>query len=170
MAFMTGLAGCAKDTAKQAKATAPSKPEKKKVSLEELTALQEAGPQKYVFDPACLRDPFIPIDAVKSAKAPGQEVAEQEKRLTPLQKFDLSQFKLVAVVMAGDNTRALVEDSGGMGYIIQPGTPIGMRGGHVLSILKDKILVEEYTVNYLGEKKSKTSELKLHPIGEGEEQ
>jgi Tfp pilus assembly protein PilP len=70
--------------------------------------------------------------------------------------------------MSGEDSRALVEDGAGLGYIIQNGTPIGMRGGHVISILKDKVQVEEYTVNYLGEKKTLMNELKLHPIEEGE--
>ena len=164
-AFMMGIGGCAKEATTPA-TPAASQPEKKKVSLEELTAMQETRPRKYVFDPTGLRDPFMPIEAVKADK---QRPPDTEGPRTPLQKFELSQFKLVAVVRSGEDSRALVEDSAGIGYIIEKGTPIGMRGGHVISILKDSVQVEEYTVNYLGEKKAQTSELKLHPIVEGEE-
>jgi type IV pilus assembly protein PilP len=166
--FMMGMAGCAKDTTTSAKPPAPSQPEKKKVSLEELTAMQEVVPQKFIYDPKGLKDPFMPIEAVKSDKQRQTDQGEDAVPLTPLQKLELSQFKLVAVVMSGEDSRALVEDGAGLGYIIQNGTPIGMRGGHVISILKDKVQVEEYTVNYLGEKKTLMNELKLHPIEEGE--
>jgi Tfp pilus assembly protein PilP len=54
-----------------------------------------------------------------------------------------------------------------MGYIIQVGTPMGTSNGRVTVISNDKVEVEEYFRNYLGEQKSRIAELKLKAI-EGE--
>lgn len=147
-------------------ATEPSQEEKNRLSLEKLRAIQEAKMREYVFSPEGKLDPFRPIEALIAPRE-AQVATEQTTPLTPLQKMELSQLKLVAVVMANDNTRALVEDSTGMGYIVQVGTLMGTRGGQVVGIQPDKIEVKEFVQNYLGEKKSRIKELKLNPI-EGE--
>ena len=84
-----------------------------------------AGPKKpkgsaYIYEPAGKPDPFKPfILEVKRSRE------EADKALQPLQRYELSQLKLVAIIWNIDNPRALVEDSTGKGYIITKGSYLG---------------------------------------------
>ncbi|MBU2552376.1 MAG: pilus assembly protein PilP [Proteobacteria bacterium] len=138
-----------------------------KLSMEKLLAMYEEKAKEYVWNPEGMNDPFRPIEAVTQAAKATESQEEADRPKTPLERMELSQLKLVAIIMAGDNSRALVEDSAGMGYIIQPGTYMGTRAGQVAAIYPDRVEVEEYFKNYLGERKKRISMLKLKPI-EGE--
>ncbi|MFH1137075.1 MAG: pilus assembly protein PilP [Pseudomonadota bacterium] len=149
------LAGCVKETPEKAapparpKAPAAAKPQADSPSALDMKALVESREETY--EPQSAYDPFMPIpEALDAGANPTNE--ESAEQLTPLQKMDLAQVRLVAIIIDDKNSRALVEDSTGMGYIIQVGTPMGTRGGKVASIMPDKIKVEEYSKNYLGEK------------------
>lgn len=108
-------------------------------------------------------DPFEPFLRVPEAKV---SESEQEKLhirppQTPLEKFDLSQLKLTAILQAPGRTRALVQESTGKGYIISEGTYIGNKGGQVSKILKDRIVVEEKYLDVLGKPAVRDIDLKL---------
>ena len=86
-----------------------------------------------------------------------------------MQKKSLSELKLVAIISDVGNPRALVEDSSGLGYIIQVGTLIGDRKlqGRVTKIYEDSIDIQQM-VGYRGEEKPMIKKLRLRPK-EGEE-
>ena len=60
-----------------------------------------------------------------------------------LQKIELSQLRLTGIILATSGHRGLVQESTGKGHIVKVGTDIGARGGKVVSILKDRVIVEE---------------------------
>ena len=72
------------------------------------------------YDPAGRRDPFRPPRAGNTA-----HTGEQR---TPLQRYEITQLRLVAVIYATKDPRAVVEDDQGLGYIVHLGTPIGPNG------------------------------------------
>jgi len=112
-------------------------------------AATEAPP----YDPSGRRDPFQP--QAKSSGPPS--VGEQR---TPLQQFELSQLRLVAIVWEGSRegaARAVVEDSAGLGYIMQVGTPIGRNDGRVTAIEPGRIVIEEWPINVFGERRRTVS-------------
>jgi Tfp pilus assembly protein PilP len=86
------------------------------------------------------RDPFRPF------------VSEPTKhvQLTPLQKFELGQLKVAGIISGPSMPRAMVEDGGGMGYIVSVGTPMGPNGGVVTAILPGRIVVEESVRDFYG--------------------
>jgi Tfp pilus assembly protein PilP len=101
------------------------------------------------YDPSGRRDPFQP-----QAKSSGPESIGEQR--TPLQQFELSQLRLVAIVWEGNQeagARAVVEDSAGLGYIMQVGTPIGRNDGRVTRIEPGRIEIEEWPVNVFGERR-----------------
>jgi Tfp pilus assembly protein PilP len=113
------------------------------------------------YDPAGRRDPFRPY--VQSFERP-----TITGEVTPLQQYDLSQLRLVAVVTDEKNpagTRAVVEDNSGLGFIVRVGTPIGQTRGRVASIERDRILVESWPTNVFGEQ-SRTVTVKELDAGE----
>ena len=67
--------------------------------------------------------------------------------LTPLQRYDLTELKLVAIIVAGDNSKAMVEDSKGDGYIISKGTLIGDKYGEFEEIKSNEVVVIEKEVD-----------------------
>jgi len=118
----------------------------------------------YVYDPIGKIDPFAPMFRAKtetpevSEKKAGQP---ERKPMTPLEKIALSQLKLVAVMIAPSGNKALVEEASGKGYIVNEGTYIGTNSGRVLSILLDKVVVEEEVEDVLGNLTIKKTEMKL---------
>ncbi len=93
----------------------------------------------------------------------------RKKRIprTPLEKIDLSQLRLVGIVLASSGNKALVEESNGKGYVIKKGTYMGTNAGKVVKIEKDKVLVAEEYEDVLGNVTLRNKELKLpKPPGE----
>jgi Tfp pilus assembly protein PilP len=77
------------------------------------------------------RDPFSP--PASAAPAAG----------TPLERLDLDQVRLVALVHDARPPRALLEDAAGIGYIVGVGTPVGRRGGTVVAIEPGRLRIRE---------------------------
>jgi len=107
------------------------------------------------YDATGRRDPFRPPRAQQDA---GQ--------ITPLQRFDLGQLKLVAVIYDTQTPRAVVEDEAGLGYIVKVGTPIGANNGAVRAIEKGRVVVRERAEDMYGE--SQPSEVVME-IAAGDE-
>jgi len=99
-----------------------------------------------VYDPAGKRDPFRPPRA-------NQTTLAGEAR-TPLQRYDIGQLRLVAVIYDASQPRAVVEDDAGLGYIVRVGTPIGANGGAVKAIERGKLRVEEESVDFYGDRQA----------------
>ncbi|MGD8519629.1 MAG: pilus assembly protein PilP [Desulfobacterales bacterium] len=113
-------------------------------------------------------DPFEPLFKKKRGEAKvwkpkrGQRVPR-----TPLERIDLGQLKLVAIVEAKSGNKAMVEESSGKGYVIEKGTYIGTNAGKVVSIDMNKVLVKEEFEDNMGNVKVRDTELKLlKPAGE----
>jgi len=110
-------------------------------------------------------DPFVPL--IKDQASMKKKIKKRIPR-TPLERMALSQMKLVAIIRGqGRTTKALVEEATGKGYIVSSGTYIGLNGGRITTILKDRLLIEEEVENVLGKIVKQKRELKLRkPAGE----
>ncbi|MBU2520968.1 MAG: pilus assembly protein PilP [Proteobacteria bacterium] len=114
-------------------------------------------------------DPFASIfrDVASEFADQGDGKKESLIPLTPIEKVDLSQLKLVGIISAPSGNKALVEDASGKGFVIKKGTRIGINSGRVVEILKTLVVVEEETENILGKTSLVKRELKLQkPPGE----
>jgi len=116
----------------------------------------------YVYDPIGKRDPFQPFIATQTPVTP----AGEELPVTPLQQYDLSQLKLVAILVGTGEGKAMVEDAEGKGYIVEKGIYVGRNFGKVKAVLKDRVVIEERYKDYMGEVKTKEIVLQLQPPGE----
>ena len=86
---------------------------------------------------------------------------------TPLERIDISQLKLVAIILASSGNRALVEESTGKGYVIKKGTYIGTNSGKVVKIKKETVIVEEEIEDITGKIAIRKRMIKLpKPPGE----
>jgi type IV pilus assembly protein PilP len=149
---------------KEQKATAkpPPQPAPQQTTSSPSTAPTQEVERDYVYDPTGKRDPFQPFIAAQTPVKPvGEEIP-----VTPLQKYDLSQLKLVAIIVGTGEGSAMVEDSEGKGYIIKKGVYVGTNFGKVKTVLKDRVIIEERYKDYTGQVKGKEIILRLHPPGE----
>lgn len=123
----------------------------------------------YGYNPENKVDPFIPL---LQEKPPVEAEATKPARLkriprTPLERIDLGQLKLVAVLRLPGGNKALVEEANGKGYIIGSGTYIGTNEGIVKDILPDRIVVEEQIEDVMGNVTPRNKDLVLQkPLGE----
>ena len=118
------------------------------VRPEATPAVMPAAPvdRDVAYDPTGRRDPFRP-PRVNQLLVGGAE-------RTPLQRYELTQLRLVAVIYDTRDPRAVVEDDGGLGYIIRVGTKVGLNDGVVRGIERGRVLVEEESVDFFGERRS----------------
>ena len=89
--------------------------------------------------------------------------------MTPLQKYETSQLKLVAVLFTPEGNIGLVEDATGKGYFVKKGTLVGKNDGKVTKILNDRVMVEEIFLDVWGQKKVNEIALLLQKAEEGGE-
>ena len=101
------------------------------------------------------RDPFRPATLRKKV------VARPRENLSPLERFELNQLKIVGIVWDLKEPRAMIEDSGGLGYTIKVGAPIGANEGLVKAIHRNEIIVEEFYYDVYGARKKREVSMKL---------
>jgi len=124
-----------------------------------------AVPGKY--DPTGKVDPFEPLFRDKPVQAKKSKRKKRRLPQTPLERIDISQLKLVGIILASSGNRALVEESSGKGYVIKTGTYIGTHSGKVVKIKKETVIVEEEIEDVTGKIAIRKREIKLpKPPGE----
>ena len=170
MAFLFLLTVCgggAPPPSPPVKGKAPSA-EKKKVEPPQIVEKveqkePEKKPEEFVYNPVGKPDPFKPFLQLTD------KGTVRRAHLTPLQKYEISQLKLAAIIISPQGNVALVEDSQGKGYFLKKGTVVGSNDGKVTQILKDRVIVEEVYQDIFGQTKANEISLFLHPAEEGGE-
>jgi type IV pilus assembly protein PilP len=104
---------------------------------------------------AIRRDPFRPFTLNLRA------TVRRRDNLSPLERYELGQLKLVGIVWNTKNPTALVEDASGLGYTVRVGTPIGANEGRVVKISPNTVAVEEEYIDLYGAKKKREVSMKL---------
>ena len=131
------------------------------------TATKSAVGERPFYNPKGKIDPFEPLFRDKPTVASLKKKRKKRTPRTPLEKIDLSQLKLVGIILASSGNRALVEESNGKGYVVKKGTYMGTNAGKVVKIEKDKVIVAEEYEDFRGNVTLRNKELKLpKPPGE----
>jgi type IV pilus assembly protein PilP len=153
------LVACSEETppppAAAQKVAAPAKA----VEVKEVVPVEPE--QRYVYNPAGRRDPFQPL--VVAAR---QAVAAPEEPLTPLQTYDIAQFRLIGIIVGKGEPRAMIVAPDGKSYILQRNIKIGKNGGKVTEVQREMVLVEEKFEDFAGDIRTVIQEIKL-PKREG---
>lgn len=114
------------------KKAAPVKQEAVSKVAEKSSADLKADSDKFR---AALRNPFQSYNVPEPTK--GGRV------LGPLECCELGLFRLMAVISGTNRSRALIMAPDGQKYITKKGDVMGLRGGKIIRIYKNKIIVEE---------------------------
>lgn len=108
----------------------------------------------YAYSPIGKRDPFRSLfDQLQRE--------EQTQQLTDLQKFELDQLKLVAIVSRIATPYAMVEDPTAKGHTLTRGTLIGKNWGRVAQINPECVVIREEYRDYTGRKVTNKSSMCL---------
>jgi type IV pilus assembly protein PilP len=156
------LFGCGEE----APAPPPAAPKKvaapppREVAPPSASETQTPPPPRYVYDPSGRRDPFEPLTMVK------KPIAQKNVPLTPLEKFDLAQLRLIGVILGKGEPRAMVVAPDGKSYILKKGVKVGKNDGRVVGIKPDAVLVEERYYDFSGEIRKSVESIQL-PKREG---
>jgi Tfp pilus assembly protein PilP len=122
------------------------------------------------YNPKGKVDPFEPLlrdETTATAVAKLRAKDDPNRPKTPLEKIDLGQLKLTAILTTPGGNRALMEETSGKGYIIEKGTYIGPNSGKVVGIEAGKVLVEEEFEDIYGKSITQKKEITLpKPPGE----
>ena len=116
------------------------------------------------YNPVGKVDPFAPLYKEDTEKKAQEVVAKPkgpERPRTPLEKLDLGQLKLTAIVTNNGYKRALVEEASGKGYVVTVGTKIGLERGTIIEIAQERIVIEHQKEDDFGKAASQKRELKL---------
>lgn len=113
----------------------------------------------YAYSPKGKIDPFMPW--YEDERPTSKSSVNKRLPLSPLEKVDLSQLKLVGIVLSASVNRALVEEATGKGFVITKGTYIGLNRGKVVRILHDRVIIEEAVQYGMSEAPIRRKELKL---------
>ena len=113
----------------------------------------------YAYNPKDKIDPFMPW--YEGERITSKISVSKRLPLSPLEKVDLSQLKLVGIILSASGNRALVEEATGKGFVIGKGTYIGLNRGKVARILSDRVIIEEAIQYGKSEASIRTRELKL---------
>jgi type IV pilus assembly protein PilP len=170
--FLFLVSGCGGGTtpppsAPKAKTPAAERKKAQPVQVAEKVEKKEVdkiGEPEFSYNPVGKADPFKPFIQLTPETVP------KSAFLTPLQKYDISQLRLVAIITLPEGSVALVEDQQGRGYFLKRGTAIGRHEGKVKAIHKDRVIIEEAYSDVLGQSKVNEISLFLHrPAEEGGE-
>ncbi len=168
-AFFLALAGCGE--APKPTKVAISPPAKKSENAPRSAPAAAAVAAKvepppavtYTYDPKGKPDPFRPLYVDKTERPAAKKIIETAPAgATPLERLDLAHLRLVALVWNIPTPRAMVEDSGGKGYILTIGTSVGKNQGKVTQITPSGLIVNERYVAPDGKVNHRNVPLKLY--------
>jgi len=141
--------------AKLQETLAGKEPAKAEAGISSLPAKKPEQPERPRYSSVGKRDPFRPL----SLKAKASQRAREN--LSPLERYELGQLKLVGIIWGIKEPRAMVEDATGLGYVVKIGTLIGPNEGKVKAIKPAEVIIEERFTDFYGARKSQEVSMKL---------
>ena len=131
-------------------------PEEKTIAAElDSKGMKAEAPAGEHVAPQINRDPFRPMNLRTRTPSRARE------NLSPLERFELGQLKIVGIIWDLKEPRALIEDTAGLGYIVKVGTPIGSNDGAVKAIGRSEVTVEEFYEDASGAKRKRDVNMRL---------
>jgi len=140
--------------AKQPIVAAPPRP-----AAPQAQAVKEPG-AVYAYSPKGRRDPFMPLIVREEKKA-------QKADRPPLERYNITEFKLTGIVWGGFGYNAMLEGPDKKGYFVRVGTIIGPNRGVIKKITKDLLVIEEKFKTFNGPVQRKEIVIELRKRQEG---
>lgn len=112
------------------------------------------------YDFTSRRDPFKPF---LQAKAPGKSPAVRGPAagLLPIQSYNVEQFRITGIIVGLRESKALIVDPAGKGYVVKEGMSIGANNGVITKIAPSYLEVSERYTDDFGKVRKRTVKLSL---------
>jgi type IV pilus assembly protein PilP len=107
---------------------------------------EEERPGKFTYQPLGRRDPFTPLIRREEPEATIQTTRRPEALRGPLERYELGQMRLIAVVVVGAAPRAMLATPDGKSYTVKIDDYVGINGGRVKDIQTRKIGIDDQGV------------------------
>lgn len=157
------LTGCSEEPG-TAPSTAPAAqtavPQKTPPPSTTEVAEEVAEEETFKYLAAGRRDPFMPLTVVR------KPVGRTDVPLTPLQRFEVSQYTIMGVILGLSEPRAMVAAPDGKSYILKRGMKIGKNDGVIIDIDNEFIRIEEKFYDFSGNVRTNIQEIEV-PKREG---
>ena len=112
--------------------------------------------KKYRYDPRGRRDPFRSIlVTIQTNRKIGD--------LPPLQRINIVDMKLTAVVWGGLGYTAMIETPDGKSYTVRAGTLLGPNNGVIKKVMTNHLRIQEKATDIFGVTKTRNVILELYP-------
>lgn len=105
--------------------------------------LQPGETDHYVYQPRGRRDPFTPLIKREDPAAVIQTARRPEALRGPLERYELRQLRLIAVMVVKGDPRAMVAAPDGKSYTVKIDDYIGIDGGRVKAIQTRAMGIDE---------------------------
>jgi len=157
--------GCENNIVPKQFALVTGKKKPKQVNIVETKAVLDVMPtlpseqRLYAYSGNARRDVFKSLLTKKKT----MRTVKEKRKLTPLEKFDISEFKLVGVLWGEYGKRGVVQIADGKVFNVKVGKRIGKNGGRVKEILSDRIVIEEKHYDILESEVFKKIVLRIRP-------
>ena len=121
--ILAALIACSEDSppAQPYKSKSTAKAPSKKVAP--ATPVEKSVPEimseKFVYRSEGRRDPFVPLTEIR------KPIGRSDEPLTPLQRFELNQYRLMGVIVGKGASKAMVKSPDGKAYILTKGLKFG---------------------------------------------
>ena len=128
--------------------TVKSKPPAKAVAppQEAVVEKEEEQEDEFVYVSEGRRDPFLPLTTIRK---PVIQVVDEEPQ-TPLQSYDVAQFKLIGVIVGMGAPKAMVVAPDGKSYVLAKGIKIGKNNGIIVDITSESVSIQETYYDFSG--------------------
>lgn len=144
--FMVGCSEEASTPSAPNKSAAVKPPPAKQVAPPEVKEdVKKEEPAEFVYVIKGRRDPFVPLTLIRR---PIEK--ENQEPETPLQSYDLPQFRLIGLIVGRGEPKAMVVAPDGKSYLLSKGLKIGKNNGVILDINSESIVVEEKYYDFSG--------------------
>ena len=128
-------------------AAVKSKPPAKTVAPPtEAAEKEEEKKAEFVYVSDGRRDPFVPLSKLRSSLV---DVVDEEPQ-TPLQSYDVVQFKLTGVIVGMGAPKAMVVAPDGKSYLLAKGVKIGKNNGVIIDITSESVSIQEKYYDFSG--------------------
>lgn len=164
---MVGLMGCSEEPLESEQPVNP--PKKKEVVQEENKDVKSTPAEQevaFTYNAENRRNPFKPLISPKIEPKEVVAVSRPQAVLTPLERYDTHEYKLVGVIAGRGGDYAMVESPDGKTYNFKVGTRIGKREGVVQKITDGEVVIKEIIRYDTGDTKEVETTLSLNKPNE----
>lgn len=107
---------------------------------------QTESTTEFIYRPLGRRDPFTPLIRRDEQPSTIEPTRRPEELRGPLERYELGQMRLIAVVVVGGAPRAMLSTPDGKSYTVKVDDYVGINGGRVKQIQTRKIGVDDQGV------------------------